>query len=99
MNDETVYRTAPATPGLLNIRSVWMIGYEWVIIVIVLYIKVKLCVLNNVNSCRGRSRHIVLCWGILCFVLVYIHFYIINRPGVAGAVLQSPPSFIHSFIM
>ena len=23
---------------------------------------------------------------------------IINRPGVAGAVLQSPPSLIHSFI-
>ena len=24
--------------------------------------------------------------------------YLINRPGVAGGVLQTPPSFIHSFI-
>ena len=24
--------------------------------------------------------------------------YIFNRPGVAGAVLQTPPSFIHSLI-
>ena len=24
--------------------------------------------------------------------------YVFNRPGVAGAVLQTPPSLIHSFI-
>ena len=32
-------------------------------------------------------------------LLIYFHFiYVINRPGVAGAVLKKPLSFIHSFI-
>ena len=33
-----------------------------------------------------------LCW--VCKILSIC----VNRPGVAGAILQSPPSFIHSFI-
>ena len=58
INDEAVYRTAPATPGLLYI--------VFVIFVVVAFVFVG-------------SHHKFLVW-----------FYIINRPGVAGAVLQTP---------
>ena len=30
-------------------------------------------------------------------LLIIFTLRIFNRPGVAGAVLQTPPSFIHSF--
>ena len=46
---------------------------EWVIIGMVLYIQVILCMLDNVESCMGILRHIVMCWGILWY---FLHFFL-----------------------
>ena len=47
------------------------------------------------NQCTSICQKTFICW-LVCPENTHV-YYIINRPGVAGAVLQSPLLLIHSF--
>ena len=75
MNDDAVYRTAPATSGLLIIifdKVKYSIRYF------------KMCVEQFSLSNGNTDRQVIT----LCYTNVVI-LLLVNRPGVAGDVLQT----------
>ena len=88
INDEAVDRTAPATPGLLKISLPNMLT-------VLLSNSRKESFKKNYPSSARLARYIfhvcvkwnvTMVWGLLPTRLTRI----VNRPGVAGAVLQTP---------
>ena len=87
MNDEAVCRTAPATPGLLITDP--DLG-QCIQIFLITCFRVKFDLYSPDKKVSFSSK-----FKIPYGAYKLGHLCLINRPGVAGAVLQTASSLIH----